>query len=59
LKIYFSDHLRRYDIVGDSDYYESDSDIKKILYIGYRTTTVPNMSESEMKRICNKYGDVK
>ena len=53
-KIYFSDHLRRFDIVGDSQKYISVDEITSVIYVGYQVNG-EKLLESTVKSACEKY----
>lgn len=58
LKIYFSDHLRRFDIVGDSFDYINEQELTNVLYIGYPANGEP-LHEYAVRNACEKYYKVK
>ena len=44
--------------MGDNDGWDNDDDVTPVVYIGYKGSDT-KISESEIKKICEKYGEVK
>jgi len=58
LKITFSDHLRRFNIVGDCEDYENPDELTNVIYLGYIHNN-PFAREEIIRKFCAKYGEVK
>ncbi|KRW98281.1 hypothetical protein PPERSA_01719 [Pseudocohnilembus persalinus] len=58
LKIQFSDHQRRSNIVGDNEKEMKTEDLSNILYVNYHPNSHKVPTDDKIKQVCDEYGKV-
>lgn len=56
--MFYSDHLRRFDIVGNAEGHQKPEESASILYIGY-SFDQPDIPQTKIRELCRPFGEIK